>query len=131
MTLCACVWRERVCRNLSLTFEIAQQSQLLHLTLAIQRTLTRQESLSFVFFCVTIVWCSYVMMMSFVFFCRLNMRYFSFYLDMFLSGAGIMDLIPRSCHFPPDVTHVTQVLNMDHLRKADMRPGLLSSDCGE
>ncbi|XP_056294473.1 uncharacterized protein C3orf67 homolog isoform X4 [Pseudoliparis swirei] len=50
--------------------------------------------------------------------------------DMFLSGAGIMDLIPRSCHFPPDVTHVTQVLNMDHLRKADMRPGLLSSDCG-
>ncbi|XP_056294471.1 uncharacterized protein C3orf67 homolog isoform X2 [Pseudoliparis swirei] len=49
--------------------------------------------------------------------------------DMFLSGAGIMDLIPRSCHFPPDVTHVTQVLNMDHLRKADMRPGLLSSDC--
>ncbi|TNN84382.1 Protein FAM3C [Liparis tanakae] len=28
-----------------------------------------------------------------------------------------------------DVTHVTQVLNMDHLRKADMRPGLLSSDC--
>ncbi|XP_034388150.1 uncharacterized protein C3orf67 homolog isoform X2 [Cyclopterus lumpus] len=49
--------------------------------------------------------------------------------DMFLSGAGIMDLIPRSCRFPPDVNHVTQVLNMDHLQKADMRPGLLSSDC--
>uniref|UniRef100_A0A8C3A7L5 Uncharacterized protein n=1 Tax=Cyclopterus lumpus TaxID=8103 RepID=A0A8C3A7L5_CYCLU len=46
-------------------------------------------------------------------------------------GAGIMDLIPRSCRFPPDVNHVTQVLNMDHLQKADMRPGLLSSDCGE
>ncbi|XP_068451276.1 protein CFAP20DC isoform X2 [Clinocottus analis] len=49
--------------------------------------------------------------------------------DMFLSGSGIMDLIPRSCHFPPDVNNVTQVLNIDHLRKADMRPGLLSSDC--
>ncbi|XP_031709724.1 protein CFAP20DC [Anarrhichthys ocellatus] len=47
--------------------------------------------------------------------------------DMFLSGAGITDLIPRSCHFPTDVNHVTQVLNMENSRKADMR--LLSSDC--
>ncbi|XP_059186019.1 uncharacterized protein C3orf67 homolog isoform X2 [Centropristis striata] len=49
--------------------------------------------------------------------------------DMLLSGADLMDLIPRSCQFPPDVNHVTQVLNMDNLRKADVRDGLLSSDC--
>ncbi|XP_042362514.1 uncharacterized protein C3orf67 homolog [Plectropomus leopardus] len=48
--------------------------------------------------------------------------------DMFLSGAGLMDLIPRSCQFPSDVKHVTQVLNMENLRKADVRAGLLSSD---
>ncbi|KAK9528924.1 hypothetical protein VZT92_013053 [Zoarces viviparus] len=46
--------------------------------------------------------------------------------DMSLSGAGDTS-IPRSCRFPPDVHHVTQVLNMENLRKAGM---LLSSDCG-
>ncbi|XP_034550105.1 uncharacterized protein C3orf67 homolog isoform X2 [Notolabrus celidotus] len=49
--------------------------------------------------------------------------------DMFLSGAGLMDLIPRSCHFPPGVSHVIQVLDMQSLQKADVRAGLLSSDC--
>ncbi|KAL3058731.1 hypothetical protein OYC64_010807 [Pagothenia borchgrevinki] len=49
--------------------------------------------------------------------------------DMFLSGAGLMDSVPRSCQFPPDVNYVTQVLNIENLRKADMRAGLLSSDC--
>ncbi|XP_070759257.1 protein CFAP20DC [Enoplosus armatus] len=49
--------------------------------------------------------------------------------DTFLSGAGLMDFIPRSCRFPPDVSHVTQVLNMETLQKADMRAGLLSSEC--
>ncbi|XP_051271717.1 uncharacterized protein C3orf67 homolog isoform X1 [Dicentrarchus labrax] len=49
--------------------------------------------------------------------------------DMFLGGAGLMDLIPRSCQFPTDVNHVTQVLNMENLQKADMRASLLSSDC--
>ncbi|KAL7407031.1 hypothetical protein ABVT39_001855 [Epinephelus coioides] len=49
--------------------------------------------------------------------------------DMFLSGAGLMDSIPRSCQFPPDVNYVTQVLKMENLRKADVRAGLLSSDC--
>ncbi|KAK5872549.1 hypothetical protein PBY51_013236 [Eleginops maclovinus] len=49
--------------------------------------------------------------------------------DMFLSGAAHMDSIPRSCQFPPDVNHITQLLNMEHLREADMRAGLLSSDC--
>nr|XP_046239494.1 uncharacterized protein C3orf67 homolog isoform X2 [Scatophagus argus] len=44
--------------------------------------------------------------------------------DVFLSGAGLMDLIPRSCRFPPDVSHVTLVLNMDNLQ----RTGLLNSD---
>ncbi|XP_044030317.1 uncharacterized protein C3orf67 homolog isoform X2 [Siniperca chuatsi] len=49
--------------------------------------------------------------------------------DKFLSGAGLMDLIPRSCQFPTDVNHVTQVLNMENSQKADMRAGLLRSDC--
>uniref|UniRef100_A0A3B5AUI7 CFA20 domain-containing protein n=1 Tax=Stegastes partitus TaxID=144197 RepID=A0A3B5AUI7_9TELE len=44
--------------------------------------------------------------------------------------AGLMDLIPRSCQYPPDVKQITQVLNMESLRKADMRTGLFSSDCG-
>ncbi|KAM3621825.1 uncharacterized protein V6R79_016501 [Siganus canaliculatus] len=45
------------------------------------------------------------------------------------AGAGFMDLIPRSCHFPAEVNHVTQVLNMENLQKADMRAGPMSSDC--
>ncbi|KAM8756571.1 protein CFAP20DC [Acanthopagrus schlegelii] len=49
--------------------------------------------------------------------------------DMFLSGDSLVDLIPRSCQFPPDVCHVTQVLNMENVQKADMRAGLLSTDC--
>ncbi|XP_071350741.1 protein CFAP20DC isoform X3 [Trachinotus anak] len=49
--------------------------------------------------------------------------------DMFLSGAGLTDLIPRSCQFPPDVNHVTQMLNMENVQKAEMRTGLLNSDC--
>ncbi|XP_029990857.1 protein CFAP20DC [Sphaeramia orbicularis] len=40
--------------------------------------------------------------------------------DMFLSGAGLMDLIPRSCQFPANINHVTQVFNMKNLRKADL-----------
>ncbi|XP_076607536.1 protein CFAP20DC isoform X1 [Chaetodon auriga] len=47
----------------------------------------------------------------------------------FLSGAGLMDSIPRSCQFPPDVSYVTQVLNMENLQKADVRAGPSSSDC--
>lgn len=50
---------------------------------------------------------------------------------MFLSGAGLMDLIPRSCQFPADVNHVTQVLNMENLQKADMSSGHVNSDYGE
>eukprot|EP00064_Thunnus_orientalis_P008922 superscaffoldBa00001096_g8945 len=50
--------------------------------------------------------------------------------DMFLNGAALMDLIPRSCQFPADVNHVTQVLNMENLQKADMRSGHVNSDCG-
>ncbi|XP_042262080.1 uncharacterized protein C3orf67 homolog isoform X1 [Thunnus maccoyii] len=49
--------------------------------------------------------------------------------DMFLNGAALMDLIPRSCQFPADVNHVTQVLNMENLQKADMRSGHVNSDC--
>ncbi|XP_026202862.1 uncharacterized protein C3orf67 homolog isoform X3 [Anabas testudineus] len=50
--------------------------------------------------------------------------------DMFLSGAGIVDLIPRSCQFPQDVNHITLMFNMENLQKADMRTGLVNSDCG-
>ncbi|KAM7006185.1 protein CFAP20DC [Tautogolabrus adspersus] len=50
--------------------------------------------------------------------------------DISLSGSGLMDLIPRGCHFPPGVSHVTQVLNMQSLQKAAERAGPLSSDCG-
>ncbi|KAF7664308.1 hypothetical protein LDENG_00180650 [Lucifuga dentata] len=49
--------------------------------------------------------------------------------DMFLSGAALMEFIPRSCHFPQDVYHVTQLLNMEKLRKADTRTGLMNSEC--
>uniref|UniRef100_A0A3B4YVV4 CFAP20 domain containing n=1 Tax=Seriola lalandi dorsalis TaxID=1841481 RepID=A0A3B4YVV4_SERLL len=48
--------------------------------------------------------------------------------DMFLSGAGLTDLIPRSCQFPPDVNHVTQMFNMENLKKTEMRTGLVNSD---
>ncbi|XP_053171503.1 uncharacterized protein C3orf67 homolog [Scomber japonicus] len=49
--------------------------------------------------------------------------------DVFLSGAGLIDLIPRSCQFPADVNHVTQVLNMENLQKADMRSEHVNPDC--
>ncbi|XP_041639856.1 uncharacterized protein C3orf67 homolog [Cheilinus undulatus] len=49
--------------------------------------------------------------------------------DISLSGAGLMDLIPRSCEFPPGISHVTELLNMQTLLKADVSAGLLSSDC--
>ncbi|CAJ1050649.1 uncharacterized protein C3orf67 homolog [Xyrichtys novacula] len=46
----------------------------------------------------------------------------------FLSEASYMDLITRSCHFLPGVCHVIQVLNMQSLQKADVKPELLTSD---
>ncbi|XP_069392653.1 protein CFAP20DC isoform X2 [Paralichthys olivaceus] len=49
---------------------------------------------------------------------------------MFLSGAGLMDLIPRSCQFPSDVNHVTQILNMKNMQKSDMRTVRENSECG-
>ncbi|XP_060897683.1 uncharacterized protein C3orf67 homolog [Labrus mixtus] len=52
------------------------------------------------------------------------------YDDISLSGSALMDLIPRGCHFPLGVSHVTQVLNMQSLQKAAERAGPLSSDCG-
>ncbi|KAK2862033.1 hypothetical protein Q5P01_001566 [Channa striata] len=48
--------------------------------------------------------------------------------DMFLSGAGLTELIPRSCQFPPDVKHVTHMMNMANLHKAEMRTNLVTSD---
>ncbi|XP_029006093.1 uncharacterized protein C3orf67 homolog isoform X2 [Betta splendens] len=49
--------------------------------------------------------------------------------DMFLNGSGLVDLIPRSCQFSPDVSHVTQMLNMENVRMADMRTAPVNSDC--
>ncbi|KAM6980722.1 protein CFAP20DC [Aplochiton taeniatus] len=48
--------------------------------------------------------------------------------DVFICGDGPRDTVPRSCQFPPDVQHVTQVLNMDRLRLADGKTGLSSSE---
>ncbi|XP_030585559.1 protein CFAP20DC isoform X2 [Archocentrus centrarchus] len=49
--------------------------------------------------------------------------------DMFLSGADLMDLIPRSCQYPADVNQVIQVFNRENVRKADLRTGLFNSEC--
>lgn len=49
--------------------------------------------------------------------------------DIILSGVGLVDLIPRSCHFPPDVKHTVQVLNIESLRKGDLKTGVLMSNC--
>uniref|UniRef100_A0A3Q0SCV0 CFA20 domain-containing protein n=1 Tax=Amphilophus citrinellus TaxID=61819 RepID=A0A3Q0SCV0_AMPCI len=48
--------------------------------------------------------------------------------DMFLSGADLMDLIPRSCQYPADVNQVIQVFNRENVRKADLRTGLFNSE---
>ncbi|XP_029946913.1 protein CFAP20DC [Salarias fasciatus] len=49
--------------------------------------------------------------------------------DMSLSGASLVDLIPRSCQYPPDVNQVIQVLKIENLPKADMKTGVCNSDC--
>ncbi|XP_062258775.1 uncharacterized protein C3orf67 homolog [Platichthys flesus] len=49
---------------------------------------------------------------------------------MFLSGTGLMDLLPRSCQFPPDVNHVTQILNMKNIQKSDKGTVIGNSECG-
>lgn len=69
-------------------------------------------------------------MMMYLWFFLLSWNWTHFNLDMFLNGAGLMDLIPRSCQFPPDVQHITQMLNMENLQKAEMSAGLVKSDCG-
>ncbi|XP_069546711.1 protein CFAP20DC [Brachyistius frenatus] len=47
---------------------------------------------------------------------------------MFLAGAVLMDLIPCSCQYPPEVKQITRVLNMENLHEADKRTGLHNSD---
>ncbi|KAM4613753.1 protein CFAP20DC [Polymixia lowei] len=51
------------------------------------------------------------------------------YDDMFSSGTGLLDLIPRSCQFPADVCHVTRVLDMERVWQAAVRTGLVNSNC--
>ncbi|KAM6927833.1 protein CFAP20DC [Xenentodon cancila] len=40
--------------------------------------------------------------------------------EVFLPGAGMMDIIPDSFQYPPNVSQITQVLNIKVLRKAEM-----------
>ncbi|KAL0978134.1 hypothetical protein UPYG_G00166590 [Umbra pygmaea] len=48
--------------------------------------------------------------------------------NMFICGNSPMDSIPRSCQFPSDVQHVTQVLNIERLRWADLKTGYVNPD---
>ncbi|XP_034023464.1 uncharacterized protein C3orf67 homolog [Thalassophryne amazonica] len=53
---------------------------------------------------------------------------------MFLTGADMKELIPRSCQFPKDIENVTQLLNRNYivnLQIAQMRTGVFKSDCGK
>ncbi|XP_061687979.1 uncharacterized protein C3orf67 homolog isoform X2 [Syngnathoides biaculeatus] len=50
--------------------------------------------------------------------------------DMFLTGASVMDQIPRNCQFPPNVSHECLVLNMAVLQKSDLRTTHASLDYG-
>lgn len=38
--------------------------------------------------------------------------------------------IPKSCQFPSEVQHVTQLVNMERLRQADLRIACTSSESG-
>ncbi|XP_055077719.1 uncharacterized protein C3orf67 homolog [Periophthalmus magnuspinnatus] len=48
--------------------------------------------------------------------------------EMFLSGGGLMEWIPRSCHFPQDIKHIAQVLNIENMKKTDVRTGPVASN---
>uniref|UniRef100_A0A3B4AXG4 OCRE domain-containing protein n=1 Tax=Periophthalmus magnuspinnatus TaxID=409849 RepID=A0A3B4AXG4_9GOBI len=44
---------------------------------------------------------------------------------------GLMEWIPRSCHFPQDIKHIAQVLNIENLKKTDVRTGPVASNSGK
>ncbi|KAJ8258087.1 hypothetical protein GJAV_G00193030 [Gymnothorax javanicus] len=49
--------------------------------------------------------------------------------DLYICGNGPREVIPKMCQFPPDVPHVTQLVNMHELRLGEMKlSGSLSSD---
>ncbi|XP_077387162.1 protein CFAP20DC isoform X2 [Festucalex cinctus] len=50
--------------------------------------------------------------------------------DVFRRGASVMDQIPRSCQFPPNVCHESQLLNMAVLQKANLKTTQANADCG-
>ncbi|XP_019751269.1 protein CFAP20DC isoform X1 [Hippocampus comes] len=50
--------------------------------------------------------------------------------DMFLSRPSVMDQIPRSCQFPPNICHECQLLNMAILQKANLRSTQANVDSG-
>ncbi|KAK7916576.1 hypothetical protein WMY93_012337 [Mugilogobius chulae] len=50
--------------------------------------------------------------------------------EMFLSGGGLMEWIPRSCHFPHDIKHITQVLNIENLKKTETADAALAQTAG-
>lgn len=39
--------------------------------------------------------------------------------------------MPKSCQFPSAIQHVTQLMNMDRLRQADLRSVSISSEAGK
>ncbi|KAM9799464.1 protein CFAP20DC isoform 3-T3 [Syngnathus typhle] len=50
--------------------------------------------------------------------------------DMFFSRVSVVDQIPRSCQFPPNVCHECQLLNMVVLRKANLKTTHANADGG-
>lgn len=40
------------------------------------------------------------------------------------------DEIPKSCQFPSEVQHITQLVNMERLRRADLKSTSISSESG-
>lgn len=54
-----------------------------------------------------------------------------FFVDMFLSGASLMDIIPHHLLYPASVNQITQVLNSETLQKAVKKSGPVNSDSGK
>uniref|UniRef100_A0A8C6WZI9 Zgc:162324 n=1 Tax=Neogobius melanostomus TaxID=47308 RepID=A0A8C6WZI9_9GOBI len=44
-----------------------------------------------------------------------------------IGAGGLMEWIPRSCHFPKDIKHITQVLNIENMKKSDAKFGPITA----
>lgn len=51
--------------------------------------------------------------------------------DMFLDGASLVDMIPQSFRYPPDVHQIARMLSIENLHKAEMRSDPFISDSGK